>query len=330
MTVKRFGDRWGIDVEVGNRRLRLRSPENTRQGALAYEAHIRKKLVWEQEHPEDAITPPTFAEFVPEWFETYVKTNNKPSEIAGKESRLRVHLVPFFGRMRLNEINGLALERYKALKIRSGLNPNTINKHLGILGKSLQTAEEWGRLGQAPRMRRLRKVPRPTPRFLTEEECRALLDAARGTTWWLPILVGMHAGLRRAEILALHREDIDLERRQIYVRHNFSEHILTTPKSCRNRVVPLSRTLFEEFSKLPRGTGYVFTKDGRLPWKVYDASGYLQRIGKRAGVPSTGMLGWHILRHYAASRIMPTADAVLLVRGRALGPSRPSMQLDSA
>ncbi len=314
MSVRKFGDRWGVDVGVDGQRQRLRSPENSRQGALAFEAQIRKKLLWSQANGTEAIKPPKFAEFAAEWLETYAKANNKPSEIAAKESRLRIHLLPFLGSLRLNEITSFTIEKYKSVKTQAGLHPKTINNHLAILSKCLQTAEEWRRLERAPRVRLFRKVPLPTPGFLTRDECRRVLEAAVGTPWWLMIMLGLHTGLRRAEILALHHEDIDLERRQIHVRHNFSEHVLTVPKSGRFRVVPLSPTLFQELSKLPRRSGYVFTDTAGRPWKVHIASGHLRRIGKRARVPASGNLGWHTFRHTFASHLAMAGVPLVAVK----------------
>lgn len=314
MSVKKYGDRWGIDVEVGNRRLRLRSPENSRQGALAHEAHIRKKLLWQQQHPEEAIKPPTFAEFVPEWLDTYVRANNKPSEIYAKESRLRVHLVPFFGHLRLNEITGLWIERYKSLKVKEGLHPKTVNNQLAILSKCLRIAEEWKLLDEAPRVRLLRKIPLPEIRFLSHDECRRILDAAVGTTWWTMILIALHAGLRRCEILALRHEDIDLERQQLHVRRSFSRDVLSSPKNYRSRVVPLSRTLHAALSRLERGDGYVFTDAAGAPWNGAPASWQLCRIGRRAGVPAKGDLGWHTLRHSFASHLAMAGVPLLMIK----------------
>jgi hypothetical protein len=57
------------------------------------------------------------------------------------------------------------------------------------------------------------------------------------------------------------------------------------------------------------------------------ANAVILRICRRAGLPEKR---WHTLRHYAASRIMPTGDAVLLVRGVATRASRVSARLDSA
>ena len=60
---------------------------------------------------------PVFEEFVKEFLESYVKVQNKPSEQITKASVFRVHLVPAFGKKRLNEIDGEVIDKFKARKL---------------------------------------------------------------------------------------------------------------------------------------------------------------------------------------------------------------------
>ena len=70
-------------------------------------------------------------------FLTYSRTNNKPSTVSAKEGLLKVHLIPFFGRMRMDAIGPAELERYKAAKLEQGLHRKSINNHLTALRKLL-------------------------------------------------------------------------------------------------------------------------------------------------------------------------------------------------
>src|SRR5512142_2959755 len=49
---------------------------------------------------------------VRESFMTYSKTNNKPSTVYAKEGMLNAHLIPFFGKMRLDAIGPAEIEKY--------------------------------------------------------------------------------------------------------------------------------------------------------------------------------------------------------------------------
>src|SRR5882762_2081967 len=101
-------------------RYRKRSPKNSLAGAKAYELLLRQRIARGEPlngHEENQGPPvPTFKEFSEKWYETYVCTNNKPSEQKAKRVTLRAHLLPCFGPLRLDDISGLEIEEYKAAK----------------------------------------------------------------------------------------------------------------------------------------------------------------------------------------------------------------------
>ena len=152
MPPKKYRGRWYVDVIVnvpgeGPRRIRRKSPVQTRKGAQAYE----RQLV------EAALSTSTrstqerrFEEFSVEFLATYVAANNKYSEAMSKESILRVHLVPAFGDRLLSEIGPMEVEHFKAEKLQKGLKPKTVNNQLAVLRKALNVAHEWGLLKQVP------------------------------------------------------------------------------------------------------------------------------------------------------------------------------------
>ena len=145
--------RWMIHVEhtwPDGRKQSIRkvSPVQTRRGAEAYEREVRKLLAsgsWKEGERKQTPTLEGFAEE----FLAYQKTLNKPSELANKEMTLRVHLLPIFGKRRLDQIDERAIDAYKVEKLeqltRRGkpYNPNTVNKHLKLLARILRVARKW-------------------------------------------------------------------------------------------------------------------------------------------------------------------------------------------
>ena len=106
MSITKRGNRWWVDFTFKSRRYRFNSPDNSRAGALAYEALLKHKLTIGEDILEPRKEPmKTFKEFSDTWYKTYVTTNNKPSEQKQKETNLRVHLVPFFGKIAVDKIN---------------------------------------------------------------------------------------------------------------------------------------------------------------------------------------------------------------------------------
>ena len=92
--------------------------------------------------------------------ETYVYVNNKPSEWMAKEYMFRVHLLPAFGRLRLDAITRRDVEEFKAEKLGEGITPKTVNNVLSGLSKLLKYAEETEVIEHALRIKFL-KLPTP-------------------------------------------------------------------------------------------------------------------------------------------------------------------------
>jgi hypothetical protein len=53
----------------------------------------------------------------------------------GAQVNLSNHLVPVFGKKRLDEISARDVEAYKAAKLKQGLSPKSVNNQLAVLGK---------------------------------------------------------------------------------------------------------------------------------------------------------------------------------------------------
>jgi len=122
------GNKWWVSFRFGRMRYRKASPENSRAGAQAYEAVLRQKLSMGEpleEKKKEAI--PNFKAFVAQWMDSYVLTNNKPSEIKTKKTILNHHLIPAFGNLSIDKINTLDVENYKSQKTNKGLKHKTIN-----------------------------------------------------------------------------------------------------------------------------------------------------------------------------------------------------------
>ena len=133
---------------------------------------------------------------------------------------LRVHLLPYFGRMRIDEINNFGIEKYKSKKIGEKLNPKTINNHLTVLRKSLNSAQEWDIIETCPAIKRLKAPPQKYD-FLTIEECRKLVNSS-DSVWRSMIIVALGTGLRFGELIAITWDDVNLKERELTVKQAFA------------------------------------------------------------------------------------------------------------
>jgi integrase len=292
---------WWVDFRFGGERYRKRSPENSRAGALAYEAVLRGRLTRGEplQEPARNETPPTFETFAWRWYDTYVRANNRLSEQINKRCTLRVHLVPWFGRCRVNEITGLAVEEFKTAKLKAGLSPKTINNYLSILGRCLRHAEEWLNIDAVPKIKQLRVPPQKFD-YLSFAEAAALLDATTDLQWHAMVLVALRTGLRLGELKGLQWNDVDLERSHLTVHRAVVHDQIGAPKNNRERQVPFTSDVRDALLALDRTRPYVFGRYGYRPLDQKTAEHALREACRGAGLRH---IGWHTLRHTFASHL---------------------------
>ena len=301
MAVRLIKTSWWVDFRCEYVRYRKRSPENSKAGAQAYEALLRHRLA--RGEPLHAKKPEeqTFGQFAEAWFNGYVLTNNKASEQRQKRLTLQRSLIPFFGKMHLSEIGRRDVELYKSHEQQKGPSNKTINNKLAVLRKCLATAYDWEAMRNAPPAIKPLKCPPPKTDFLTTDETERLLANAEGTIYEM-ILLALRTGMRQGEIRGLQWEAIDWENRILTVRHSFCEYTqgLTSPKSNRERHVPLADDLHNVLYQRRTSTGYVFTNGRGRPFPQYSHYLALRKVQERAGLRK---IGWHTLRHTFATRL---------------------------
>lgn len=299
---------WMIDVDFQHpdgRRQRVRkvSPVQSRRAAERYERDVRAALL-DGTYGREEVTPkrvPSLAEFEKDFIETYAETNNKPSVVAGKRSVFKKHLIPAFGKQRLDEIGPKEIESFKAAKLKAALSPKTVNNLLSTLHRVLATAEEWEIIDRVPRMKWL-KTGEPDFDFLDFVDAeRLLLGAKSEKAWWTFILLALRTGLRLGELRALRWDDVDLVAGRLLVRHSAWKQIIGTPKSNRKRELPLSDEAVAALKahRHLRGQFVFCREDGRMLTKE-ECKHPLRRAYTRAGLRA---IGWHVLRHTFASHL---------------------------
>jgi integrase len=178
-----------------------------------------------------AVAPPpadpTFHEFASQWFAAK-RGELRPATIADYQWRLSNHLLPFFHRHHLSQIDVREVDRYRQAKVRSAeLSADSINKTLTLLAAVLEQAVEYGMIERNPAVGKRRRLttPKPARTYLdTAGQITALLDAAgdldakarrghpghRHIRRRAMLATLTFAGLRLGEMLALRWRDVDL------------------------------------------------------------------------------------------------------------------------
>ncbi len=315
MAVRKLKESWWVDFRFNYARYRKRSPDNSRAGALAFEATLRQKLARGERidrSSDPAQQEQAFEQFAWEWFEQYVVANNKFSEQYAKQKILAVSLIPFFGKMALSAIGTYRIEQYKAQQVAKGMLNKTINNRLTVLSKCLRCAHEW-RGTEMPTIKLLRCLP-PKTDYLTPAECELLLSHASGQLREM-VLLALRTGMRQGEIRGLQWSSIDWQNRSVSVRHSQYDRkrMLVSPKNNRERHIPLDADVYEVLFRRKRASGYVFTNPNRNnePFTSHRAEEDLGIICKEGQIRR---ITWHVLRHTFATQLTLRGVPVTVVK----------------
>lgn len=300
MAIRNLKGSWWVDFQYRNKRIRKRSPVNTKPGARQFEMRLKNKIMNGESINEDTEKDKEqkFKAFAWVWFRDYVKPNNKHSEILSKKYVLKNTLIPYFGNTPINEITTRQVDKFKAEMLEKKLKKKTINNYLSILRKCLNNADDWYYLKQLPRIK-LFKASRGKYDYLTEEKSELLLAHAEGV-WHDMILTALRTGLRLGELMALDWMDIDFGKGILTVNHAIARGRLGTPKSGKSRIVPLCDDVFEALYNKRKESGYVFS-NGDSYYRPKTCLKYLHRVCLVAGLE---IIGWHGLRHSFASQLV--------------------------
>ena len=295
---------WMVDFRFNGERIRERSPENTKAGAQAYEAVLRGKLARGEPIGKAAHIPQqkhTFEQFAWEWFDKYVVPNNKHQEQRMKRYILGSALVPFFGKMTLEKISTQHIEQYKAYTLKRGISRKTVNNRLAVLGKCIRTAYEWLDIKGMPPKIALLKCPPPQTNYLSPEECGLLLSSADGVIQDM-ILIALRTGMRQGELRGLQWSSVNWQNQTITVRHSLNDRAkrLESPKSNRERHIPMGAEVYSALFKRKKETGYVFLNEDGTP---FDSQRLIRQLDKVREKTKLRKFTWHSLRHTFASQL---------------------------
>jgi integrase len=299
----RTKETWLVDVQFEHsdgrvERVRKASPVNTRRGAEEYERQLRGALL-DKSYGKEAPEVPTLEQFK-ERYLTWSRNHNKPSQVHAKTLTLKNHLLPFFGKMKLDQIRLAQMEDFKAKQLKKGLSPKSVNNHLTILRKGLNLAHEMELIPSVPKVKLLRTTKSPFE-FLDFDEAKRFLAAAPAR-WKNFLIVALNTGLRAGELLALKWQDIDLKVGRLIVRRSLWNGLEDMPKSGRTREVPLNDTVLAALRSHWHFNEYVFCDASGTRLAHNDVVDIVPDVCRLAGLPKR--LTLHHLRHTFASHLV--------------------------
>jgi integrase len=206
-----------------------------------------------------------FGDYLDYFMETVAVHSLAPSTIRSYGYLIRDHIKPDLGQIRLVDLRPDHLQSLYSRKLDSGLSRRTVQYIHAVIRRSLNQAVKWEMLYRNPTD--AVSPPRPLrkpPQTLTVEQVKVFLESVEGHPYYPIYLLAVTTGMRKGELLGLHWEDVDLDRKSISIRHTLIEiqgkvH-LGQPKSKReiDRTSPL-----REIDK--RITIALFFENGHVP-----------------------------------------------------------------
>lgn len=123
---------------------------------------------------------------------------------------INVHICPVIGAMRVRDVKPEDCQRVKAAVADKSFSLQ--QKVIGIMKMIFTVAVDNGLIYRSPADKVKPGGEKPKEKVaLTPEQCDQLAWALEGTRAYIPVMLGMYAGLRREEIFGLRWKDIDLD-----------------------------------------------------------------------------------------------------------------------
>jgi integrase len=228
-----------------------------------------------------------FSRWADEWWELYsTDPDSSPNTLAITESRLRLHVRPWFGERPIECIGPADIRRWQR-DLAAKVDPATLRQCRSLTLRIFQFALDEGAIDTNP----VRKVPAPKRRadpdlVLRPGKRRALTPVEAGQLlacfplfWWDHVITLLGTGLRIGELAGLHRRRVHLNQpiptlQVVDVRYQagrqFGSGFKPRPKSDASiREIPLAPQVVEAIRRrLPSGNdpaALLFTGPGGGP-----------------------------------------------------------------
>src|SRR3954471_2903086 len=257
----------------------------------------------------------TFANAADEYLRDLAEDRQrKPSTVRDARSVIRNHLLPPFGKRRLEDITEHEVERWaRGLGANRPLSNATKRKVIVIFhGVMARACRVYGLpVNPVANVEKPRLAAPGAIDVFSPEEVHALVRAGTSEQDAAIFLTAAFTGLRQGELIALRWRDVDFAGSAIRVRASYTNGHLTSPKSGKVRSVPMAPKVGETLARLGQ-RGFCTDEDDLVFLGI--TGGYLDgsALSKRyrAALERAALrpLRFHDLRHTFGTRVIGVAD----------------------
>lgn len=218
-------------------------------------------------------------------------------DVAKKRQRLEQHLYPALGGLQLSALTQTDLRRYSTARTAAGAAPATVNRELAVVSHLLRLAADPEALALLPGLPfrvSLLKEPKGKPVYLRPTEAQALLAAAaqdQSPHVLAFAMVGLHTGMRLSAILRVRLDELDLDRRILWVDRD----------KAGERQQPMTQELCDFLRVYTEGMDgpWLFPSTGSRSGHAANISKAFRRVVKAAGLAA--VITPHKMRHTMAT-----------------------------
>ncbi|OGS38296.1 MAG: hypothetical protein A2551_08240 [Elusimicrobia bacterium RIFOXYD2_FULL_34_30] len=266
------------------------SPDH--QTALEYKAEFDRKFFRNELGLRD--TKKIWTSFVEEYL-VYSKAKKRPATFS-----LDNYVVKTFTELikpaSVKDVTSLDIEKWTQERLKS-ITPTSLNIELCQIKAAFSKAIEWKLIYENP-AKNIKKIKSPpkTPRFLSKEEIKKLLDVTKGQLN-LIIKTFIVTGFRLSELINFRWEDIDWDRKIITIQ----AHDDFQPKDYQIRTIPMLEELYIELNNIKKTEGYVFINQNGNRLDASKLQKEIKLAIKKAGLKPCRI---HDMRHTFASQLV--------------------------
>lgn len=321
---------WWIFIDHQGKRKAKKVGKDKR---LAMEAakKIEAKLTLGEPLVREKEEAPAFREYAETWITVNVPATCKPSTLRDYQCIMERHVLPVFGRKRVDAITRMDVKQFLMGKVNDGFAQSTVTHMKNVIGGTLNIALDDGMIRENPshKLGRIFREKTLKDRIdpLNRMELSLLLDKFMELYpehYPLALLLA-RTGMRIGEALALQWGDLDFNSRFITIERNFSRGKIETPKNHKTRRVDMSMQLSEVLQDLKHhrkvqtvknGWGsipdWVFvSKDAKTLHPNHWRNLVFNRVLDKAGLRRIRV---HDMRHTYASLLIQAGESLAYIR----------------